>query len=137
MERTNQVLQFTNEVLTKPVLLFLGHFCVLLGAIGAILPIMPTTPFLILAAFAYSKSSPRMHSWLTSLPYFGDAILEWEQHKVIRPKAKFMATFVLVGVMTSSVIIVPLKPWQLAVMATIAISVITFIWTRKSQVESD
>ena len=87
----------------KTLLFVLGWLCVLLGLIGALLPIVPTTPFLILAAYLFSKSSPKVHSWLTSLPYFGSAIIDWEQNKVIRPKAKVMSVFVIILIFGMSI----------------------------------
>jgi len=62
----------------------------LLGIIGAFLPVLPTTPFLILSAFLFSKSSPRFHTWLLNLPLAGEGIKEWQEHKVIRPRAKIL-----------------------------------------------
>ena len=78
------------------ILFILGWVSVLLGLIGALLPVIPTTPFIILAAYLFSKSSPRVHSWLTSLPYFGDAIIDWETNRVIRPRAKALSVFIIV-----------------------------------------
>jgi uncharacterized membrane protein YbaN (DUF454 family) len=61
-----------------------------LGIIGAFLPILPTTPFLILAAFLFSKSSPRFHAWLMNLPLAGDAVRDWQVNRVIKPRAKIL-----------------------------------------------
>ncbi len=80
------------NIALKAIYLFIGWISVLLGLVGVFVPILPTTPFLILAAFLFSKSSPRLHLWLTSMPYFGSAIIDWESNKVIRPRAKKFAT---------------------------------------------
>ena len=93
---------------SRPFLFVLAWISFLLGFIGAFLPILPTTPFMILAAYLFSKSSPRMHSWLTSLPYFGNAIIDWENNRVIRPRAKITAVSVLWIVMLSSIILIDL-----------------------------
>jgi uncharacterized membrane protein YbaN (DUF454 family) len=61
----------------------------ILGIIGAFLPILPTTPFLLLAAFLFSKSSPRFHTMVMNLPYAGEAMSDWQDNRVIRPKGKF------------------------------------------------
>jgi uncharacterized membrane protein YbaN (DUF454 family) len=120
------------KMIGKPVLFALGWISVLLGVIGAFLPVLPTTPFMILAAYLFNKSSPRVHSWLTSTPYFGDAIIDWERNKVIRPKAKRMATIMIVLLMGSTIIFAKIH-WGLKVMlAVIGASVITFILTRRS-----
>lgn len=121
--------------ITKPILYVLAWVSFALGFIGAFLPVLPTTPFMILAAYLFSKSSPRMHSWLTSLPYFGDAILEWENNRVIRPKAKVMAIVVLWIVMGASIIFAPVHYGLKIMLAVIGISVSIFIATRKSHAE--
>lgn len=72
--------------------LILGHLCLVLGVIGAFLPILPTTPFLLLAAFLYSKSSTRLHKWILSHKYLGPPLQDWQERGVIGVKAKFLAT---------------------------------------------
>ena len=122
---------------TKRTFLFIfGWISVLLGVIGAVLPIVPTTPFLILAAFCFSKSSPRVHLWLTSLPYFGDAIIDWERNRVIRPKAKAMSCVIVFLVIGSSVGFAKIHYGLKIMLVVIGISVMTFILTRKSAPES-
>ncbi len=116
----------------RTTLFILGWVSVLLGLIGAILPIVPTTPFLILAAYFFSKSSPRVHSWLTGLPYFGSAIMDWEMYRVIRPKAKIMSVVIIVLVFGASITFTSIH-WGLKVMLVcIASMCIGFIVTRKS-----
>lgn len=120
------------KVIGRPILFILGWLSVLLGVIGAFLPVLPTTPFMILAAYLFNRSSPRVHSWLTSTPYFGDAIIDWESHRVIRPKAKKMATMMIIILIGSTIIFAQIH-WGLRVMlGVIGISVITFIQTRNS-----
>ncbi len=69
----------------------LGWICVGLGFAGVVLPILPTPPFLILAAFAFSKSSPRLHQWLLDHEIFGGPIRDWETYGAIKPRYKVMA----------------------------------------------
>jgi len=79
----------------KPLLFALGWFFFALGVIGAFLPILPTTPFLLLAALCFSKSSPRFHAWLLNMPVFGAAVQDWQQRKVIRTRAKVLCSSML------------------------------------------
>ena len=116
----------------KTILFILGWISVLLGIIGALLPIIPTTPFLILAAYLFSKSSPKVHSWLTSLPYFGDAIIDWEQNRVIRPKAKAMSVFIIVLIFGTSIGLTNLHLGLKVMLVIIGLSCSCFILTRKS-----
>jgi uncharacterized membrane protein YbaN (DUF454 family) len=73
-----------------------------------------------------------MHKWLTSIPHFGDAIIDWEKHRVIRRRAKVSASIVLVIVMGTSMIFAPITNTIRFIMAFIGVSVLIFIWTRKS-----
>lgn len=78
---------------------FIAWISFILGIIGAFLPILPTTPFLLLAAFLFSKSSPRFHKMVMNLPYAGEAMADWQNNRVIRPRAKFFcATMVLFSI---------------------------------------
>lgn len=124
------------KLFTRPVLYILGWISLILGFIGAFLPILPTTPFMILAAYLFNKSSPKMHSLLTSMPYFGDAIIDWENNRVIRPKAKVMAITVLWIVMGISIFLTKLVIGLKIMLVCIGISVTVFILTRKSYAEN-
>lgn len=75
----------------RVVYLLLGLLMTALGIIGAFLPLMPTTIFLILAAWCFSKSSRRLEAWLLSHPVLGPTITHWRTHGVIAPRAKAMA----------------------------------------------
>ncbi|MCB1173857.1 MAG: YbaN family protein [Leptospiraceae bacterium] len=118
---------------TRPVLWLSGWICLGLALLGAFLPVLPTTPFLILAAWLFSKSSPRLHQWLLRMPAFGPAIQDWEANRVIRPRAKWMATIVILAVFGFSIGFTSLH-WGLKCMLFgIAALVLVFIWTRKSR----
>lgn len=73
----------------------LGCAALALGLIGVVLPVLPTTPFVILAAFAFSNGSPRLRSWLTSHRVFGPLIAEWEAHGAIPRPVKRLACTVM------------------------------------------
>ncbi len=75
----------------RVVYLLLGLVMTALGIIGAFLPLMPTTIFLILAAWCFSKSSRRLEAWLLGHPVLGPTITNWRTHGVIAPRAKAMA----------------------------------------------
>ena len=74
----------TNRVL----LLGLGYACLALAFIGALLPVMPTTIFLIIAAWAFGRASPRLRAKLRADPRFGAMLSHWEDHGSISPRAK-------------------------------------------------
>ncbi len=69
----------------------LGFIFVGLGFIGAFLPVLPTTPFLILAAACFARSSTRFESWLLNHPHFGPLLTDWRARGAIPRRAKFAA----------------------------------------------
>lgn len=75
----------------RAALLICGWCNVTLAMIGAVLPGMPTTVFLIIALWAFTRSSPRLQRWLYRHPRFGKAVRDWDRHGVIPPRAKRLA----------------------------------------------
>src|SRR5688572_12689768 len=66
----------------------LGWMFFVLGLIGAVLPVVPTTPFMLLAAWAFSNSSRRFEQWLLEHRWFGPGIKRWREHRVVPAKVK-------------------------------------------------
>ncbi len=104
-----------------------------LGVVGAFLPVLPTTPFLILSAFLFSKSSAKLHAWLLNLPTFGPMIQDWENNKVIRPKAKIAALIIIAILMGASILFAGLSAPLRLMLGAIWAFVSGFILTRKSR----
>lgn len=75
--------------------LLLGWTSVTLGFIGAFVPLLPTTVFLLIAAWAFARSSPRWHQWLRNHPRFGSAVRAWEEHRAMSGRAKRIALIAL------------------------------------------
>ncbi|MCW8878461.1 MAG: YbaN family protein [Kangiellaceae bacterium] len=72
-------------------LILAGFLLIIIGAIGIVVPGLPTTIFLIGAAACFAKSSPCLHAWLLSHTWFGPVIKDWQQNKSIPKKAKVIA----------------------------------------------
>lgn len=121
----------------KIVYLIFGHLFLILGIVGAFLPILPTTPFLLLAAFLYSKSSTKLHNWILSHKYLGPPLKDWQESGVIGKKAKIVATVMITLVLVLRFphlnIAMPIKFFA----AFVLIAVLIFIWTRPSSRERD
>lgn len=83
----------------------LGFMCMALGVVGAFLPLLPTVPLLLLAAFFFSKSSKRAHKWLMDNPRLGPPITDWNNNGVIQRGAKIIAGISIVGVFTLTVVL--------------------------------
>ena len=75
--------------------LLVGWLAVALGLIGAFLPLMPTTVFLLIAAWAFARSSPSLHQWLREHPRYGHMIRGWEEHHAMPRRAKRVAWITL------------------------------------------
>lgn len=71
--------------------LTLGWLAIVLGTLGIVLPLLPTTPFVLLAAWCFSRSSPRFHHWLLWRSPFGRYLRHWQQHRAMPPGAKARA----------------------------------------------
>lgn len=109
--------------------LFLGLMSVGFGLLGVILPLLPTVPFMILAAFCFARSSERLHNWLTSHPTFGPLIEDWERNGAIRPKAKRLATVSIAAVFALSWFLG--VSWTVIGIQGVVLScVLIFIWSR-------
>ena len=94
-----------HKALNRYLLISLGWLCVILGAIGAFLPILPTTPFLILALACFSKSSPRFHKMLLNNKWFGPILQEWEKNKTVSRHIKLRAMALVIISFSISILI--------------------------------
>lgn len=92
----------TYHPMTRPLFFALGLVFVGLGIAGYILPIMPGTIFLILAAACFARSSRRLEAWIETHPKYGPTVVAWRRHGAIPRKAKYLA----IGMMTLSFIVV-------------------------------
>jgi uncharacterized membrane protein YbaN (DUF454 family) len=91
----------------KPILLVAGTIFLVLGAIGIFLPILPTTPFLLLSAACYVRSSERMYNWLIGNKWCGKYIKNYREGKGIPLKTKILAITILwVGILYSAIMVV-------------------------------
>lgn len=110
----------------------LGWLFLALGIIGIFLPLLPTTPFLLLTAFFFARSSIRWHKWLLSQPHLGPLILDWQKHGVIRTRAKLMATGLMVPLVSISLFFGNVPLYAKISAAVVCSCVLVFIWTRPS-----
>ncbi len=81
-----------------------GSVSLLLGLIGVVLPGLPTTPFVLLAAACYAKASPRLHGWLLRHRFLGPMVRDWEAHRSLTRRTKAIA-------LLSMVVMVGLSAW--------------------------
>lgn len=98
-----------------------------LAVVGTVLPIMPTVPFLIVAAYGFNRSSPRFHGWIMTHRVFGPQIREWHDHRAIDPRVKVFVVVSMIAGLCVSWFILPRHWWfiQMAVLAAVAVFVVT------------
>lgn len=119
---------------SRSAFLVLGVICVGLGIVGAFVPVMPTTIFLILAVGCFSKSDPRLEQRLLDHPQFGPVLSDWRSTKSIRRKTKFVAIATIIVTISLSVLAIH-KTWVQALVGGIGIGVCLYIWTRRTKPE--
>lgn len=109
--------------------LCLAYGCVGLGALGLFLPLLPTTPFLLVAAWAAPKASPRLDAWLQRHPRFGPILRAWREERAVPARAKWLAC----GLMLLSWIIMLMATsslWVPLASGLLFITVAVYICTR-------
>ncbi|UTW12479.1 YbaN family protein [Marinobacterium rhizophilum] len=112
--------------------LLAGMLALLLGALGVVLPLLPTTPFVILAAFCFSRSSERLHQWLLNQRLFGPLIRDWEAHGVIPLRIKWLSTSMMLLLVSYPMLFRDFD-WRLKALAGASIlCALLYIWTRPS-----
>ena len=113
----------------RPVWAACGLVALALGMVGIVTPLLPTVPFLLLAAFCFARSSARLHAWLVTHPVFGPPIAAWQAHGAIGRRAKWLASGSILATFAISLAL-GLRPAILAVQAVTLAGVAVFIWSR-------
>ncbi|MCY1399706.1 Inner membrane protein YbaN [compost metagenome] len=117
--------------LLRYVLLSIGWLSVALGVLGIFLPVLPTTPFLLLAAACFARSSPRVYHWLVNHPRLGPWIVHYLNGEGIPVKGKVYAIGLMWLSISLSCYLVPLV-WARAFMLTSAVLVTVYILRQKT-----
>ena len=118
--------------LLRGVWLVLGLLFTGLGFVGAFLPLMPTTVFLLIAAFFFARSSPRFYAWLLNNRMFGSLIRDWRAGLGMPLRAKILAVTLITLTTGSSILIVPVL-WVRLLLACVGVGVSTYLITRPTK----
>ena len=122
-------LQPTDDPLKSFLYVTGGWICIGLAVLGAILPLLPTTPFLLLASWCFFRGSPRIHAWLHRSKWFGPTLDDWSHYRGIRRSMKYRSVVLVTAVVAASLVLNSLTWWlQYAVLGLVSIGLYT-VWT--------
>jgi len=117
----------------KTLLLIIGTLSLGLGVVGIFLPVLPTTPFLLLALTCYMKSSQKMYDYILSNKYLSFYVKDYMSHKGIPVKAKLRAILLIWFSIGFSIIFIVDRMILRMILLVTGISISIFIWTRKTR----
>jgi uncharacterized membrane protein YbaN (DUF454 family) len=120
-------LQLHDSPLVRVIFLLLGTLALLLGVLGFFLPVLPTTPFVLLAAACFARGSEHLHIWLLTHRTAGPIIRAWREHRSMPAGVKPWA-FLLMGLSFGISILLMESNWHRAMLAGIAIVLALFLW---------
>lgn len=111
----------------RTILIIIGWLAVVLATFGVVLPLLPTTPFLLLAAWCFARSSPRFHHWLLYRSWFGDYLRHWQKHRAMPPGAKPRAMIFIVITFGVSLYLVNIL-WVRLFLLMMLCALLIFMW---------
>lgn len=121
--------------LRRQLLVLAGLLCLALALLGVVLPGLPTTPFVLLAAACFAKASPRLHAWLLQHRWMGPMVRDWEAHHSLPKRVKLLAIGTMVLMVSLSVWQLAGRPWvqgAIAVAGVVGVIVVARIPTRQA-----
>jgi uncharacterized membrane protein YbaN (DUF454 family) len=118
--------------LRRWLLIAAGTISVALGLVGVFVPVLPTTPFLLLAAACFVRSSERLYAWLIGHPWFGRYIRNYREYRAVTLRAKVVTLVLLWGMIGYSALAVVRMWWLRALLAAIAIGVTVHVLSLKT-----
>lgn len=123
--------------LVRGLFVALGVFALALGVAGIVLPVLPTTPFVLLAAACFARGSPRFHGWLLNHPLFGPIIVEWQEYGSIPWRTKITALVLMSITLGVSIVFFVEPPWLQAVLAAFGLVLATWLYRVPSRDRPD
>ena len=119
-------------MLKRALFLPLGFISLILGIMGLLLPLLPTTPFFILAAACFSRSSRKLYKWLMTHSVLGPILVDWESHGKIAFNVKMISTALILFLVPFSLMAMQFRDSFKVFILISIVCVLAFIWTRPS-----
>lgn len=117
----------------RPFLFLLGWLFFGIGAVGVVVPGLPTTTFMLLALWAFARSSKRFHDWLYSHPRFGPPLQNWNRHRVISVRGKSFALLTMAASLVYLILWSGVPTWIITLVASVMAYGAWFILTKPSR----
>lgn len=111
----------------RALLVTVGTLSLVLGVVGIVVPILPTTPFLLVAAACYARSSTRLYAWLLGQPSLGRIIAEWRRFRSLPPGVKARALLVVASTFAVSIVVVDGLALRIVLLA-VGLVLALFLW---------
>lgn len=115
------------QYIKRYLLICIAFICIVLGVIGIVLPLLPTTPFFILALACFARSSKRFHDTLLTTPYIGPLLADWESDKRIEKKRKKQIILLVVGSFAVSIFVLGDRMYLQLILIVIMFVLLFFI----------
>lgn len=119
--------------LKNKLLITLGWLFIVLAGIGVVLPLVPTTPFLIVALGLFSQSSPRFHRMLLNNPWFGPSLKQWEENKTLARATKYKASMIIFITFAISIAVLSHRLYLQMMLVAIGLVLLSCIWRIKER----
>ncbi|MCG3169034.1 MAG: Inner membrane protein YbaN [Pseudomonadales bacterium] len=112
----------------RALFIVLGVIALGLGIAGVVLPVLPTTPFVLLAAACFARGSLRFHDWLLAHPLFGPIIVEWNEYGSIPWRTKIVAIVLMSTTLTVSIVFFVEPRWLQLALALFGVALATWLY---------
>ncbi len=118
----------------RPLWLLAGGLSLLVGVVGIFLPLLPTTPLVLLAAFCFARGSARWEAWMLAHPHFGPMVHNWRQNRAVPLRAKQLATLMMAASSLGTWWVLQ-SPWRWAP-GVCCLAVALWLWSLPTAVAS-